>query len=100
MIDQDKACPHLTFEARVAVNRLLKEGSKEEVVEGYSADIKISCIDCDEPFRFIGVPAGLNPTKPTCSADETELHAPIRPASSDPDFGLGLPGFAIRFKGN
>lgn len=29
--------------------------------------------------------------------DERELHAPIRPASSDPDFGLGIPGFAIRF---
>jgi hypothetical protein len=30
-----------------------------------------------------------------CSVDETELRAPLRPASSDPDFGMGLPGFGI-----
>lgn len=24
-----------------------------------------------------------------------ELRAPIRPASADPDFGLGIPGFAV-----
>lgn len=28
--------------------------------------------------------------------DETELRAPLRPASADPDFGLGIPGVAIR----
>jgi hypothetical protein len=33
------------------------------------------------------------------SVDETELHAPLRPASVDPDFGLGLPGFAIQYRG-
>ncbi len=35
-----------------------------------------------------------------CSVDETELRAPIRPASSDPDFSLGLPGFAVNFVGS
>lgn len=33
----------------------------------------------------------------TADPDETELRAPLRPASSDPDFGLGLPGYAIRY---
>ena len=54
------------------------------------------CVDCDEPFRWIGVPIGLSPRQPMVSVDETELRAPLRPASSDPDFGLGLPGFAVR----
>lgn len=25
-------------------------------------------------------------------------NVPIRPASSDPDFGIGMPGFAVRFR--
>lgn len=95
MADPDRACPHEDFEAHVDVNRLTAEEGGP--VTGYNADVQISCIDCDEPFRFIGVPAGLLADRPTCGVDERELHAPIRPASSDPDFGLGIPGFAIRF---
>lgn len=90
----DRACPHEDFNAVVAVNRLCSvEGGP---VDAYSADITVSCAQCGEPFRWIGAPAGLMPTKPMVSVDETELHAPLRPASSDPDFGLGIPGFAIR----
>ena len=93
-IDPDRACPHEDFNAFVAVNRLT--ATDDGPVEGYSADIKVECRDCGEPFRWIGVPAGLDPRQPAVSIDETELRAPLRPASSDPDFGLGLPGFAVR----
>lgn len=91
--DPDKPCPHEDFMASVEVNRLTStEGGP---VTGYSADIRVQCADCGEPFRWIGVEAGMMPDRPMVSVDETELHAPIRPASSDPDFGLGIPGFAI-----
>lgn len=30
--------------------------------------------------------------------DETELRIPIRPSSADPDFGTGIPGFALRIE--
>lgn len=66
-------------------------------IDAYHADVRIRCDDCDEPFRFIGAPAGVMPNRPCVSVDETELRAPIRPASSDPDFGLGIPGFAVRY---
>jgi hypothetical protein len=33
--------------------------------------------------------------RPACSIDEKELRAPLRPAISDPDFGLGIPGFSV-----
>jgi hypothetical protein len=93
-LNRDEPCPHPDFAAVVAVNRLTAtEGGP---VEAYSADITVSCADCGEPFRWIGAPAGLLPTQPCVSVDETELHAPLRPASADPDFGLGIPGFAIR----
>ncbi len=95
-MDPDRACPHEDFAAVVEVNRLTKvEGGP---VTGYSAEITVRCADCDEPFRWIGCPAGLSPRQPMVSPDEATLRAPLRPASEDPDFGLGLPGFAIRFQ--
>lgn len=93
-IDPDRACPHENFESIVGVHRLT-DGDNGPVT-GYMAEIRVRCLDCDEPFRWIGVPAGMSPGAPRVSVDETELRAPIRPASSDPDFGLGLPGFAVR----
>ncbi|MEU7381540.1 hypothetical protein AB0A91_16360 [Streptomyces sp. NPDC042207] len=96
--DPDRPCPHENFDAYVAVNRLTASDTDPTVV-GYSAGIKVHCRDCGEPFRWTGVPAGVSPRRPMCSIDETELHAPLRPASADPDFGMGLPGFAVSFQG-
>lgn len=92
--DPDTACAHEEFEVWADINRLSEEEGGP--IHAYSADIRIRCKDCQEPFRFIGVPAGVLGDRPACSVDETELHAPIRPASADPDFGLGIPGFAIQ----
>lgn len=94
--DPDKPCPHEQFTSRVGVARLTQ--GEGQAVAAYVAEVQIACSDCDEPFRFIGVQAGLQHDRPMCSVDETELRAPIRPASSDPDFGLGIPGFAINFR--
>jgi hypothetical protein len=95
-VDPDRPCPHEDFAAQVEVNRLTAgEGGP---VTGYSADITIRCIGCGEPFRWTGCPAGLSPARPMVSPDEETLRAPIRPASADPDFGLGLPGFAIGYR--
>jgi hypothetical protein len=92
--DPDKPCPHEQFEASVEVNRLLKnEGGTE--VDAYSADIQVRCAGCGEQFRWIGLQAGLSGSRPMCSVDESVMSAPLRPASSDPDFGLGIPGYAV-----
>jgi hypothetical protein len=95
--DPDKPCPHENFDAYVEVNRVTASDDDPTVV-GYHADIKVSCYDCDEPFRWTGVKAGASPREPMCSVDETELRAPLRPASADPDFGMGLPGFSVRYR--
>jgi len=95
--DPDRPCPHEDFTADVEVNRLLaREG--DTVPGAFTADIRVSCSACGEPFRWIGVQAGLKPDRPMCSPDETVLRAPLRPASSDPDFGLGIPGFAVTWQ--
>jgi hypothetical protein len=92
-LDLDRPCPHEDFMAQVNVARLTNDAG---TVQAYTAEITVNCAHCDEPFRWIGAPAGLSPHHPAVSIDETELRAPLRPASSDPDFGLGLPGFAIQ----
>jgi hypothetical protein len=98
LADPDRACPHLQFEASVEVNRLTDTDEPGAPVTGYAAEIRIRCAGCEEPFRWIGLQAGLSASRPMCSADETELRAPLRPASSDPDFGLGIPGFAVTWR--
>lgn len=100
--DPDRACLHPNFVATVEVCRRIADGEPEldsTPAIGFAADIRVHCAACDEPFRWVGVPAGLNPRHPTVSIDDLELRAPLRPASSDPDFGLGGIGFGIRMTG-
>jgi hypothetical protein len=95
--DPDRACPHENFAASVDVNRITA-GDDEPDPVAYSADIRVECADCGEKMRWLGVQAGTSPKRPMCSVDESELRAPLRPASADPDFGLGIPGFAVSWR--
>jgi hypothetical protein len=96
-VDPDRPCLHEDFDAFVGVGRITASETDPTVI-GYSAEIRVNCRACGEPFRWTGVPAGLSPRQPMCSVDETELRAPLRPASADPDFGLGLPGFSVNHR--
>jgi hypothetical protein len=95
--DPDKPCPHEDVDAYVAFNRLTASDTDPTVI-GYSAGIKVNCQHCGEPFRWTGLQAGLSSARPMCNVDETELLAPLRPASADPDFGMGLPGYAVTWR--
>lgn len=97
MANPDRACPHKDFTASVDINRLTASDNDPTVV-GYSAEITVHCADCSEPFRWTGLAAGLSPRHPMCSIDEATLIAPLRPSSADPDFGLGLPGYAVGYR--
>lgn len=97
--DPDLPCPHEDFTANVEVNRLTASDGDPTII-AYDTSITVACLACGEPFRWIGVQAGSSPGRPMCSVDETELRAPIRPASADPDFGLGIPGFAVTWSGS
>ncbi len=74
-------CPHEDFEAHVAVNRLTGTGGGD--ITGYAADVTIRCMHCNTPFRFLGLPGGLAPDKPTVSVDGTEARLPIAPQGED-----------------
>lgn len=100
-IERDpQSCPHLVFHAQVDVGRIGEEDTPDGRPKAYVAEIRVQCAPapegCGEPFRFSGVPAGLSYAHPMVSPNEEELRAPIRPASADPDFGKGIPGFAIQ----
>lgn len=69
---EPKDCRHEEFYTAVKVARILDVGK-------FVAEISIKCVECGEPFRFVGVPAGLAYDRPHCSIDGLELHAPIEP---------------------
>lgn len=48
----------------------------------WMGDVEVSCADCGEPFRFIGVNAGLALSGPAVSPTGTELRAPLEPVSA------------------
>lgn len=87
-------CEHEDFAAVVEINRIT--GDDGGPVIGYSADIKVNCLHCGEPFQWMGLEAGMQPHRPMCSVDGTLLVAPLRPASAPEGFGLGLPGYTVR----
>lgn len=43
------------------------------------AEIRITCAECGEPYRFVGIDAGLSFDGPRVSIDGLELNAPIEP---------------------
>lgn len=100
-INPDVACRHEAFFVQADIARVGEEDpGSGGMPKAYMLEITVKCEDppngCGEPFRFCGVPAGMSYQHPMVSPNETELRAPIRPASADPDFGCGLPGFSIR----
>lgn len=93
----DRACTHPDFSVAADIGRITRSDDDPTVV-AYIAEITVECSACAEPFRWTGVMAGMNYRHPMCSVDERTLHAPIRPASADPDFGMGLAGYAINYR--
>ncbi len=70
-------CEHMTFAAEVDVSRLpAKEGGP---IERYCADVRIKCADCGLPFRFIGLPAGLDLNGAATSINAEEARLAIAP---------------------
>lgn len=65
-------CPHEEFSALVNVNRL-------EDVRRFQADITIKCDQCGTPFRFIGLPYGVDLNGAAVSPDGTEARLAIAP---------------------
>lgn len=70
-------CKHESFAARVEVNRL--GDGPGTPIRTFLAEITVRCSQCDLPFHFVGLDAGLSFTKPTVNFGATTLNAPIAP---------------------
>lgn len=73
---------------------------RTQPVEGFNAEITVWCADCHEPMVFHGaaLPIGMLNDRPCISPNGLELRVPLRPRSSDPHTGLGMPGFSARIR--
>lgn len=71
---QKKKCEHLNFRSDCKIARLEDSG-------GFMAEIVISCLECFEPFKFLGLPMGLNLQGATTDPTQTELNIAIAPLS-------------------
>jgi hypothetical protein len=97
--DPDRPCPHLQFTASVAVNRIGEAETVDGLPRAYMADITVACADCGEPFRWVGVKAGLSFGRPMVSVDEKELHAPTAARVVRPGLRHGHPRVRDRLPG-
>lgn len=65
-------CDHPNFHAEVTVNRLADTGR-------FQADVTINCAQCGIPFRFIGLPCGVDLGGAAVSIGGTEARLAIAP---------------------
>lgn len=85
-------CNHEDFRADVDVTRLEDSGR-------FQADVRIKCNQCGLPFRFIGLPAGLDLNGAATSADATEARLAIAPKGQVVSILEGaIAGFSVRRK--
>lgn len=72
------SCEHKNFKTTARIGRITENEESDKVLY-YHADVEIHCADCMKPFRFVGLPGGFNPKRPTVSVDGLELRVPIEP---------------------
>lgn len=88
-------CEHENFAAEVDVYRLPEK--KGGPIKRYCADVRIKCAECGLPFRFIGLPAGLDLNGAATSIDATEARLAIAPKGEVVSvMDGGVSGFSVR----
>ena len=84
------SCLHMNFRAEIDVNRLEDSGQ-------FQADVKIWCANCGLPFRFIGLPSGVDLNGAATSIDATEARLAIAPLGQVISvLEGGIHGFSVR----
>lgn len=85
-------CPHLRFSAEVQVDRIENPGGMR-----FMASVRIQCVHCETPMRFIGLPAGVDINGAMVDVDGTEGRFAIAPRGEVVAELEGAPqGFTVR----
>lgn len=71
------SCQHETFEAVVNVGRIGGDGEDGGSPHWFTADVRVRCLECGEPFAFKGLPCGVSQNRPMVSADGLEARLPL-----------------------
>lgn len=88
------SCPHLDFAARVDVHRITRV--EAGAVAWFQADVRIECTACHLPFRFIGLPSGLDMNGAAVSLDGFEARLAIAPKGEVLTPTEGAVSFTVR----
>lgn len=80
MTSDPTACAHEDFRTDCGVHRL--SDTDNGPVTGYMLDVRITCTQCGLPFKFVGLPVGLELQGAAMSFDRTEAHLAISPDGS------------------
>lgn len=64
------SCRHEEFDVEAVVNRMEDTGR-------FSLGVKVRCSQCQEPFRFLGLPAGADGSGAAVSVDGEEARLVI-----------------------
>ena len=88
-------CEHVNFEANVAV--ALMPSVEGGPINRWMADVTVKCAECGLPFRFIGLPAGMDLNSPCVSVNAEEARMPIAPRGHVlSELEGGPQGFSVR----
>ncbi len=87
-------CEHLNFMTYAEIARM--PSVENGPIDRFSASIRIVCEDCGLPFRFIGLPAGVDLNGAATSIDATEARLAIAPKGQVISVLDGVTGFSIR----
>lgn len=69
-------CQHDRIKTESKLTRLTDEnGNTTE----YRLDLSVTCLDCHQPFQFIGLNAGYSPDEPTVDFQGITLSCPVKP---------------------
>ncbi len=82
-------CQHKNVSAEFDLNYLEDTGR-------FQADVRIKCADCGVPFRFIGLPTGLDLNGASVSVDGTEGRFAVAPKGEVITPLEGVVGFTVR----
>lgn len=72
----EHSCEHVDFTAVVNVQRLT---GTHGGIDGYLAEVRISCAACAVQFKFLGLDSGLDLIGATCSVNREEARLAISP---------------------
>jgi hypothetical protein len=84
-------CKHENFDCFCNVARI-------EDIGRFSVDVTVKCMDCGTPFKFLGLPLGLDLNGACVNFDGTEARLAIAPKGEAIPPIHGVEGFTVRAK--